>query len=81
MRWIEPDKKDWMPVFDEGTGKERVTIEKGEYNYYRLKYWRGDTEAVIHVQAETVDDMAGILINEGMFTEEEARVVAQRIVY
>lgn len=80
MRWIEPDKKDWMPVFDEGVGKDRVTIEKGEHNYYRLRYWRGDTEALIHIHAETVNDMASILINEGMFPEEVARAVAQKII-
>lgn len=80
MRWMDPNTKEWESVFDEGTGKEKVTIERGERDIYRVRYWRGDTEATIHVHGETPEELADNLINEGMFAEDEARAISSRIV-
>lgn len=80
MRPVDANAKDWILLFDEGDGRKKVTIEKGEGNFYRVRYWRGNTEASLHLHGESADELAKKLINEAMFTDEEARKIAERIV-
>lgn len=79
MRWVDPQTKQWTPLFDEGSGKERISIEKGEIDVYRIRYWRGDKEALIHFRAGSQEELAQVLINEGLFNDDDARITAERI--
>lgn len=80
LRWPDSNSRNWKLLFDEGAGKDRVIIEKGEHAFYRLGYWRGDKEASILLHGETADELAKRLINENIFTEDEARELAKKIV-
>lgn len=81
MRWKEPSVKDWMPVFEEGSGKQRIVIEKGEFDYFRIRFWRGDTEASRYVHASTAEEMEEDLVVEGIFDRNEARRVAHSFLH
>jgi len=79
LRWPDSNSKNWKLLFDEGDGKDRVIIEKGEHDFYRLRYWRGDTESSILLHGETADELAKRIINENIFTEDEALELAKKI--
>ena len=81
MRWKEPSMKDWMPVFEEGSGKDRIVIEKGEFDYYRIRYWREQAEASRYVHASTAEEMEEDLVVEGLYDRDEARRVARTFIH
>lgn len=71
----------WTPVFNGEIGKSRVSVEKGDHGMYRITTCKKHTEVEIQIHGETPDELARNLMDEGLFPENEARRIAEKIVH